>query len=108
MFFKSPCSQVNIQPLELLLWVHTRWASLYKFFDRILQLRKVCHFSFNSFSGLSLCLFMQGIDQFVLLVDASDKVPDLPKNRSYANFQLTKKDWDHLEEICNILRVRGW
>jgi hypothetical protein len=51
---------------------------------------------------------MQGIDQFVLLVDASDKVPDLPKNRSYANFQLTKKDWDHLEEICNILRVRGW
>jgi hypothetical protein len=51
---------------------------------------------------------MQGVDQFVLLADASDKVPDLPKNRSYADFQLTKKDWDCLEEIRNVLRVCGW
>jgi hypothetical protein len=51
---------------------------------------------------------MKGIDQFVLLADASDKVPDLPKNRLYADFQLTKKDWGRLEEIRNVLRVRGW
>jgi len=43
----------------------------------------------------------------VLLADASDKVPDLPKNRTYADFQLSKKDWDRLEEIHNVLRVSG-
>lgn len=41
MFFRSSCSQVNVKPLELLLWVRTRWASLYKFLDRVLSLRKV-------------------------------------------------------------------
>ena len=42
----------------------------------------------------------------MLLADASDKVPDLPKKRLYADFQLTKNDWDHLEEIHKVLRVR--
>ncbi|KAF8986508.1 hypothetical protein BDQ17DRAFT_1335571 [Cyathus striatus] len=30
-FFKSTCMQVNINPLELLLWVHTQWGSLHQF-----------------------------------------------------------------------------
>jgi hypothetical protein len=40
-FFKSSCIQVGIKPLELLLWIRTRWASLYKFLDRLITLRKV-------------------------------------------------------------------
>jgi hypothetical protein len=53
-----------------------------------------------------LTTFLQGVDQFVLLADASDKVPNLPKNRCYADFQLTKKDWDRLGVIHEVLRVR--
>ena len=41
----------------------------------------------------------QGVDQFVLLADGSEKVPNLPKDRSYADYQLLKKDWDRLEVI---------
>jgi hypothetical protein len=41
MFFRSSCTQVGVEPRELLLWVRTRWASLYKFLDRILTLRRV-------------------------------------------------------------------
>lgn len=49
---------------------------------------------------------MQGIDQFILLADASERVPNLPKDRAYADFQLLKKDWDRLEVIHEVLRVR--
>ncbi|KAK2461047.1 hypothetical protein APHAL10511_006936 [Amanita phalloides] len=85
-FFQSSCIQVGLPPLELLLWVHTRWGSLYTFLDRILD------------------NFMKAVDQFVLLADASDKVPDLPRDRLYADFQLSKKDWDRLEVIQDVLR----
>lgn len=53
---------------------------------------------------LRICL--KGVDQFALLADASEKVPNLPKNRGYADFQLTKRDWDRLEVLRDVLRVR--
>jgi hypothetical protein len=102
-FFKSSCVQVGIKPLELVLWIRTRWASLYKFIDRLLNLRKV---SRGSQLSLTFSDNRQGVDQFVLLADASEKVPPLPKDRSYADFQLTKKDWDRLSVIHEVLRVR--
>jgi hypothetical protein len=49
---------------------------------------------------------IQGVEQFILLADASDKVPNLPKNRSYTDFYLMKKDWDRLGVIHEVLRVR--
>ena len=104
-FFKSSCTQVGVKPLELLLWIRTRWASLYKFLDRLLSLRKVS-WSSNRYSHLITIL--QGIDQFILLADASEKVPNLSKDRSYADYQLSKKDWDRLEVIHEVLRVRLW
>lgn len=45
-FFESTCEQVGITPLGLILWIRTRWASLYQFLDRFISLRKV--FSFHS------------------------------------------------------------
>ena len=51
--------------------------------------------------------FLQGIDQFVLLADASEKVPNLMNNRSYVDFQLSKKDWDRLGVIHEVLWVRN-
>jgi len=47
---------------------------------------------------------LQGVDQFILLADASEKVPNLSKDRSYADYQLSKKDWDRLEVIHEVLR----
>lgn len=47
----------------------------------------------------------QGVYQFILLADASEKVPNLSKDQSYADYQLSKKDWDRLEVIHEVLRV---
>ena len=40
-FFRTTCVQVNIKPLELLLWIRTRWGSLFKFLERFLHLQAV-------------------------------------------------------------------
>lgn len=40
-FFKKSCRQVEVPVIQLLLWIHTRWASLYAFLDRLLILKKV-------------------------------------------------------------------
>jgi hypothetical protein len=40
-FFRATCSQVGIAPLELLLWIRTRWGSLFKFLERFIQLKAV-------------------------------------------------------------------
>ncbi|KAJ6508646.1 hypothetical protein C8R45DRAFT_968129 [Mycena sanguinolenta] len=84
-FFKACCVQVGLTPLELLLWVRTRWASLYKCLSRTLELRKA-------------------IDRFVLIADSSDEVPPL-RNRTYEEFKLTLPEWERLVMIQEALRV---
>ena len=41
-FFRATCVQLGIPPLELLLWIRTRWGSLFKFLERFLCLQVVC------------------------------------------------------------------
>lgn len=41
-FFRRSCIQVDIPPLELVLWIRTRWGSLYSFLERFLNLKAVC------------------------------------------------------------------
>ncbi|KAG2755213.1 hypothetical protein P692DRAFT_20695937, partial [Suillus brevipes Sb2] len=35
-FFRKACKEENVPELELLQWIRTRWASLYKCLDRML------------------------------------------------------------------------
>ncbi|KAF8264610.1 hypothetical protein EI94DRAFT_1805593 [Lactarius quietus] len=79
-FFRVMCSQVGITPLELLLWIRTRWGSLYKFLDHYILLKTA-------------------MDQFILLADTSENVPNLTKQRSYTDYHLIRKDWEHLRDI---------
>lgn len=45
------------------------------------------------------------MDQFVLLADESNSVPDL-QGKSYADFHLLKKDWQKVELMHEVLQVR--
>lgn len=40
-FFKRTCREVEVPELELILFVRTRWASMFFFLDRVLKLQKV-------------------------------------------------------------------
>src|SRR5438876_1148860 len=68
-FFRESCTQVEVPTLELLLWIRTRWASLYHFLDRILVMQKVG--IYRSGRRHFILIYHQGINQFVLLADAS-------------------------------------
>ncbi|KAG1789960.1 uncharacterized protein HD556DRAFT_1446530 [Suillus plorans] len=48
-FFCKACKEENIPELELLQWIRTRWASLYKCLDRMLLLRQ----AINRFTNLA-------------------------------------------------------
>ena len=43
-FFKKCCTEASVTFMELLRWIRTRWASLFKMLKRMLQLRKVFSF----------------------------------------------------------------
>jgi hypothetical protein len=40
-----------------------------------------------------------------MLADDSDEVPDLVGDKRYADFKPTKKDWEHLTKMHEILQV---
>jgi len=64
-----------------------------------------CVLNNQLFHLLFTVIYIQGTDQFVLLADASESVPNLAHGHTYADFQLTKKDWDRLSVIKDALRV---
>ena len=43
-FFKKCCTETGVTFMELLKWIRTRWASLFKMLERMLRLRKVLSF----------------------------------------------------------------
>lgn len=83
-FFKKSCQQVEVPVLQLLLWIRTRWASLFTFLDRLLILKK-------------------GVNHFVQLADDSDEVPNL-KGKAYSDFRLRKQDWARMELMHEVLQ----
>ena len=105
-FFRAMCSQVGITLLELLLWIRTRWGSLFKFLNRFILL-KVVRATFIALFGL-IAPPSQAIDQFILLADASENVPNLTKQWSYTDYHLTCKDWECLRDIQDVLMVSSF
>lgn len=85
-FFKKSCDEADVPFLQLITWIRTRWASLYSFLDRILQLQKA-------------------INRFVQLADDSEEVPDLVGGKGYSDFKLMKKDWEQIEKVHEVLKV---
>ncbi|KAG2098564.1 hypothetical protein BD769DRAFT_1394397 [Suillus cothurnatus] len=69
-FFQKACQEENVPQLELLQWVRTHWALLYKCLDHM----------------LILCC---AVNHFTNLVDKSKELPTL-HNKSYDDFKL---DW---------------
>ncbi|KAG2035448.1 hypothetical protein BDR03DRAFT_983731 [Suillus americanus] len=69
-FFQKACQEENVPQLELLQWVRTCWALLYKCLDHM----------------LILCC---AVNHFTNLVDKSKELPTL-HNKSYDDFKL---DW---------------
>jgi hypothetical protein len=82
---KKSCEEEGIPVHEILAWVRTRWASLFKCLERFVSLRLA-------------------INRFTLLADESPEVPTL-RNKSYSDFRLDRLDWKKIQLVCNVLKV---
>jgi hypothetical protein len=105
-FFRKCCLQANVPVLELLLWVRTQWASLYKCLDRVLTLRKVSSSSCSLSPYSANFSNFQAIDLFVRLADDSNEVPDL-RDKEYRIYTLSKREWEKIQMIHEALRVQA-
>ncbi|KAF8263978.1 hypothetical protein EI94DRAFT_1703590 [Lactarius quietus] len=85
------CTQVGILPLDHLLWICTCWGSLYNFLEHFIKLKPA-------------------IIQFILLADASEAMPSLPKKRYYVDFHMNARDWESLGYIRDALHflIKHW
>jgi len=84
-FFHKLCKDESLPPLQLLKWIHTRWALLYDLITCLLDVRPTCN-------------------KFTLLANDDHRVPNLKFPKMYGIFKLNKGEWCLLELICNGLR----
>ncbi|KAF5340518.1 hypothetical protein D9758_015834 [Tetrapyrgos nigripes] len=84
-YFRKCCISTNNRPLELRLWIRTRWASLHDALDRVIVLEK------------AIILFTQTADD-------DESVPKL-KNKSYLDYRMSRVDWDHLKIVHEVLSL---
>jgi hypothetical protein len=85
-YFHKLCKEEKLQPLQLLKWIHTQWASLYDLIIRLPDVHPACN-------------------KFMLLANDDQRVPKLKPPKTYAMFKLTDVKWSLLELICDGLRV---
>jgi len=83
-FFQNSCEEEDLPTLELLQWVRTRWASLFKCLERFIALRPA-------------------VTRFTNLADESPEVPKL-RNKKYQDFKLDRADWKRLQLVYNVLK----
>jgi len=95
------CREVDVPELELVLFVRTRWASMFACLDRALTLQTVC--TYTAWQDL-LLIHGQAVTRFTQLADDSEDVPPLRK-KTYDEFHLSRPEWRQLKLLHELLKV---
>ena len=95
------CRKVKAPELELILYVRTRWSSMFDCLDRALTLQMV--HTYRAWQG-SVLIHTQAVTCFAQLADDSEEVPPL-HNKKYSWWRLSKVEWDGLKLVHEVLKV---
>jgi len=98
------CRNSKVPELELLLFVRTRWSSLYACLDRALTLQEVPIFTQLAETENKLLICAQAVSCFTALADESEHVPKLRKKK-YIDFRLSKLEWEQLKLLHEVMGV---
>ena len=98
------CRLQNIKPIELLLWVRSRWGSLSHCLGTVLPVQKVS--LFIVFVTTCTNCSNKPIDYFCLTADSNDDLPPLQK-KSWSDYRLSTSEWKLVKLVHNCLKV-GW
>src|SRR5712691_6371946 len=102
-FLAEMCIMHHIKPIELRLWVRTRWGSLFDCLKSALQIQKVCLLVWNSSHGINT--IDQAIESFCLAADTNDDLPSLT-NKTWMDYRLSASEWKLIQLVHNCLKVR--
>jgi hypothetical protein len=98
------CRLQEVKPIELLLWVRSRWGSLSHCLGTVLVVQKV------SSSIVSVTTHTNGdnkpIDYFCLTADSNEKLPPLQK-KLWSDYKLSPSEWKLVRLVHNCLKVGG-
>jgi len=95
------CRKVKAPELELILYVRTRWSSMYNCLDRAIALQTVR--TYRPWKD-SILIHSQAVTRFAQLADDSEEVPPL-RNKKYSWWRLSKVEWDGLKLMHEVLKV---
>lgn len=91
-----PPQTIQVQPLQLLRDVQTRWDSEYQMLNRIRELRPVCHLNTDSVWGtLTFHGYQQAVDYFLAL----------PNNSDLEKYKLVSPVWQRMQDVEMVLSV---
>ena len=104
-YLARACVLQSIKPIELRLWVRTRWGSLSHCLESMLEVQKVSLdliiFLINYFTLVS-----QAIDYFCMTADANEDLPPLTKKKSWQDYHLSQSEWKLIKLMNHCLKVR--
>ena len=109
-YLKTICISRGCPPLDIKIWVRTRWGSLSDCFRVILSQQKVCQTYYNSSQCITqivnnMELELQAIDDFCVLADNDRDLPPLSHGREWADYRLSPSEWKIIELAQDCLRV---
>ena len=96
------CIVHKLDPIELLLWIRTRWGSLTHCLEKTLSIQKVCSVT-NTWTMVTN-LYQKAIDYFCIAADANEDLPPL-KKKKWEDYRITASEWKLIKLIHNCLKV---
>ena len=102
-YLAHSCRIQNITPIELRLWVRSRWGSLSHCLSATLEVQKVCCCCFPLPPAKYNVL--QAIDYFCVTADTNEDLPPL-KNKLWSSYRLQGGEWKLIKMVYNCLKVR--
>lgn len=75
--------------------------------ERLIQNKLVSYLLKFSYVWLDFICFVQAVNKFCLVADNTSKVPKLRGNRKYADYAISEEEWQMLELIHEVLKVKS-
>src|SRR5260221_3661569 len=97
------CCLQDVKPIEILLWVWSRWGSLSHCLGTVLLVQKVWCFVV-SFTLACTNVPEKPVDYFCLTADSNEELPPL-QNKVWSDYRLTTPEWKLIGLVHKCLKV---
>jgi len=98
------CRLQDVKPIEILLWVRSRWGSLSHCLGTVLLVQKVWCL-IGSITLACTNVRDKPVDYFCLTADSNEDLPPL-QNKLWSDYRLTTPEWKLIGLVHKCLKVR--